>query len=69
MHRIVLFHDDLNALGGAERVCLGFVEVAKEMGFETTLVTTVPPDWRRIRSGLSSMPWTVLVPKRSHVSG
>lgn len=55
MHRIVLFHDDLNALGGAERVCLGFVEVAKEMGFETTLVTTVPPDWRRIRLTFGSV--------------
>lgn len=70
MPRIVLFHDDLNALGGAERVCLGFIEVAQEIGLETTLVTTVPPDWNRIRSifGRKTMPdsWESLLsgPKR-----
>lgn len=46
----MLLHTNLNELGGAERVCLGFVEVAKELGFKTQVITMVPPDWKLIGS-------------------
>lgn len=46
----MLFHTNLNALGGSERVCLGFVEAAKELGFDTELVTTVPTNWELVKS-------------------
>ncbi len=50
MARVVVFHTNLNLLGGGERVCLGFLKAAKGLGHTTELVTMVPPNWRRIAS-------------------
>jgi alpha-1,2-mannosyltransferase len=46
----VIFHSNLNELGGSERVCLGFVEAAKSLGLRTQLVTMVPPNWDLVKS-------------------
>jgi len=46
--KIAVVHSNLNLLGGAGRVCLGFLRVLKKLKHETCLVTSQRTDWNRI---------------------
>jgi len=43
-----VLHGSLNSVGGGERVALALLELLRDMGFDTTLVTTEPTDWDRV---------------------
>ncbi len=45
---IIVCHDNLNLLGGCERVSLGFIRAAKELGWAVDLVTLIKTDWLRL---------------------
>jgi alpha-1,2-mannosyltransferase len=46
--RIAICHDNLNFSGGAERVCLGFLLAAKNLGFSVDLITVAKTSWSRL---------------------
>lgn len=46
--KVTVLHSDLNLLGGAERVCLAFVETLKALGHQVTLVTMAQTNWHNV---------------------
>jgi len=46
--KVGITHYNLNACGGAERVCITIMELLRKMGLETHLVTVCPPNWTNI---------------------
>lgn len=48
MKRVCIIHHSLNPCGGGELVALATMELLKELGYYTVLITTEPTDWKRV---------------------
>lgn len=53
--RVAVLHPSLNYLGGAVRVCLGFVSALYRAGFEVSLFTVDRTDWSLVRRVLGDI--------------
>jgi len=55
MKSALVIHDDLNAVGGRERLAVITIEALNDLGFRVDLATVIKPDLEIIRNAFSSI--------------